>query len=160
MPLKSYKICSKIFEHGFDPPPFWTMFKKTMDLEMEGTPNDSAFHVFILIHQVRQRWPSCSLSCGQQQDQKRGQLILHEVSDCSCLQPHGPPLPYRGGPVVWPQRAAGPWWNPPSRTCRSWKIIPNSLQSHFINIDLNTVDFEFSIPNPSCHLPCLVMHRW
>ena len=38
MPLKSYKICSKIFEHGIDPPPFWTMFKKTADLVKEGTP--------------------------------------------------------------------------------------------------------------------------
>ena len=39
MPLKSYKICSKFFEHGFDPPPpFGTMLKKTTDLEKEGTP--------------------------------------------------------------------------------------------------------------------------
>ena len=38
MPLKSYKICSKIFEHGFDPPPFWTMLKKTTDLGDDATP--------------------------------------------------------------------------------------------------------------------------
>ena len=41
MPLKSYKICSKIFEHGFDPPPpFWTTLKKTADLGDEGTPKN------------------------------------------------------------------------------------------------------------------------
>ena len=28
MPLKSHKICSKIFEHGFDPPPFEQCSKK------------------------------------------------------------------------------------------------------------------------------------
>ena len=28
MPLKSYKICSKIFEHGNDPPPFERCSKK------------------------------------------------------------------------------------------------------------------------------------
>ena len=39
MPLKSYKICSKFFEHGNDPPPFWTMFKKTAELVTGGTPN-------------------------------------------------------------------------------------------------------------------------
>ena len=38
MPLKSYKICSKIFKHGNDPPPFLTMFKETADLVKEGTP--------------------------------------------------------------------------------------------------------------------------
>ena len=27
-PFKSYKICNKIFEHGFEPPPFWTVLKK------------------------------------------------------------------------------------------------------------------------------------
>ena len=43
MPLKSYKICSKIFEHGNDPPPFWMMFKKTADLVKEGTPKKQSF---------------------------------------------------------------------------------------------------------------------
>ena len=41
MPLKSYKICSKIFEHGFDPPPLLNNVKKTADLVEEGTPYKS-----------------------------------------------------------------------------------------------------------------------
>ena len=38
MLLKSYKICSKIFEHGFDPPPFLNNVKKNADLVEEVTP--------------------------------------------------------------------------------------------------------------------------
>ena len=73
MPLKSYKICSKNFEHGNDPPPFWTMFKKTADLVTGGTPNFKSFWAsliwlisnFFLSSRKREwRWPwRCHRCC-------------------------------------------------------------------------------------------------
>ena len=39
MPLKSYKICSEIFEHGFDPPPLLNNVKKTALFLKDGFPN-------------------------------------------------------------------------------------------------------------------------
>ena len=38
MPLKSYKICSKIFEHGFDPPPLLNDAQKNCGFGKGGHP--------------------------------------------------------------------------------------------------------------------------
>ena len=38
MPLKSYKICSKIFEHGNDPPPLLNDVKKNCGFGNVGHP--------------------------------------------------------------------------------------------------------------------------
>ena len=42
-PFKSYKICSKIFEHWFDPPPLLKNVKKTTDLGDDATPYHLSF---------------------------------------------------------------------------------------------------------------------
>ena len=74
MPLKSYKICPKIFEHGFDPPPpFWTMFKKTADLVYEGTPYGGEDDVA--------GYPSDLMEGSGQRDNLQLRLIPSEVVD-------------------------------------------------------------------------------
>ena len=83
-----------------------------------------------------------SPSVGQQTDPTGGLRVIHEVSDFSCLQPNGTPLPCRCGPVVWPQGPAGLRWHPPSWTCRGWQALSNSLQSNFIHVDFNIIDLQ------------------
>ena len=52
-PLALYKICNKIFEHGFDlpplPPPFWTILKKTALLVRDVFPNNHDYLRFYRI---------------------------------------------------------------------------------------------------------------
>ena len=61
MPLKSYKICSKIFEHRNDPPPFWTMFKK-LRIWFRGAPLMEVFRYVKRYLNVLRAFSECSPS--------------------------------------------------------------------------------------------------